>query len=355
MKFFSRPYKDGDALAINQLYFEVTGRQRTIEQHAWQWLQSPAGIGEMWLIEYENEEGQRKLIGHHGVMAELFTFFGKEIIVGKTENTMILPEFRENILYLRYEKEFLNNYKKRFGAIFSTFGPKNAIKMRAALGYKNNIKWENTYIGYEPLVSLSLIFNRIKLFKINVDLDKISYFFYDGFDCQVLDGEKNIFDFDSFWGKISKDYELTPARTKANLSWRFWTNPYHKYKTLKISHPENGVFIAIIYVNENGVICVDDIFLEKKCEISKFLIVFNKWIRREIRFPVIKFLTTNDNFFYENCDIILKYTLISKFKKIFGINLNELYMPRKIIDESLNNENGDDYAWYVTGFYLEGR
>lgn len=307
----------------------------------------------MWLIEYENEEGQRKLIGHHGVMAELFNFFGKEIIVGKTENTMILPEFREKILYLRYEKEFLNNYKQRFGAIFSTFGPKNAIKMRAALGYKNNIKWENTYIGYEPLVSLSLILNRT--FKINVNLDKINYFFYDGFDCQVIDVEKNNFDFDSFWKKISKNYELTPARTKANLNWRFWTNPYHKYKTLKISHPEFGVFIAIIFVNLNGVICVDDIFLEKKYEISKFLIVFNKWIRHEIRFPVIKFLTTNDNFFYENCDVVLKYTLISKFKKIFGINSQELYMPRKIIDKSLNNEDGDDYEWYVTGFYLEGR
>lgn len=355
MKFFSRPYKDGDASAINQLYFEVTGRRRSIEQHAWQWLQSPAGIGEMWLIEYENEEGQRKLIGHHGVMAEIFTFYGKEIIVGKTENTMILPEFRDKILYLRYEKEFLNNYQKRFGAIFSTFGPRNAMKMRAALGYKNNNTWKNTYIGYDPFVSISLVLNKIKILRKNINLDKIRDFVCGDFTCQVLDVNNNNFDFDAFWGRISKNYELTPARSKENLNWRFWTNPYHQYKTLKISHPEFGVFIAIIFVDVNGVVCVDDMFLEKKFDISKFLTVFDKWLRHEMFFPVIKFLTTSDNYFYENCDVILKNTLIAKMKKIFGKNVMEFSMPRKIIDPSLTNEKGGEHAWYVTGFYLEGR
>jgi hypothetical protein len=46
----------------------------------------------MWLIEATDDSGNVKLIGHHGVMPIAFSDGDTDIIFGKTENTMVLPE-----------------------------------------------------------------------------------------------------------------------------------------------------------------------------------------------------------------------------------------------------------------------
>ncbi|MCT7655663.1 GNAT family N-acetyltransferase [Oceanimonas sp. NS1] len=90
-----RRYKPGDEVAINELYFKVTGRRRTPAQYSWQWLEAPEGVGEIWLIEATDEHGNTKLIGHHGIMPLAFTNKETELLFGKTENTMVLPEYRK--------------------------------------------------------------------------------------------------------------------------------------------------------------------------------------------------------------------------------------------------------------------
>ena len=59
----------------------------------------------MWLIEATHSGEGKKLIGHHGIMPFKATFNGKNILVGKTENTMVLDAYRSRILYPRYEKQ----------------------------------------------------------------------------------------------------------------------------------------------------------------------------------------------------------------------------------------------------------
>lgn len=134
-KFSSRRYEPGDETAINDLYRHVTGRCRSEAAWRWQWMENPAGSSEMWVIEIE-EHGASRIVGHHGVMPFRATIRGRSLLIGKTENTMVLPEVRHRILYPRFEKRFLAMYRDRFDALFSTRGPAAAIRLRRAMGYR---------------------------------------------------------------------------------------------------------------------------------------------------------------------------------------------------------------------------
>ena len=136
-----RQYRDGDAQAINGLYEAITGKSRTVEQYEWQWLQAPGGPGDIWLIEAVQEDGSVELIGHHGIMPVRFTRGRDDLLFGKTENTMLLPEYRRKILYPRYERRFAQRYEERFDALFSTFGHAAAIRQRRAMGYRSEATW----------------------------------------------------------------------------------------------------------------------------------------------------------------------------------------------------------------------
>ena len=120
-KFSYRSFFDGDVESINLLYKLVTKRQRSNKQFIWQWLKSPAGPGDIWLI---FDKSKNLLIGHHGIMPIRFTNKKQNLTFGKTENTMVLPEYREKILYLRYEKKFKNFYEKKISCFVLNFRSK---------------------------------------------------------------------------------------------------------------------------------------------------------------------------------------------------------------------------------------
>ena len=99
-------------------------------------MDNPAGESEMWLIEATEPGEETKVIGHHGVMPFKARLNGEEFLVGKTENTMVLDEYRSRILYPRFERRFKAEYEQRFAALFSTTGPAPALRLRASLGYQ---------------------------------------------------------------------------------------------------------------------------------------------------------------------------------------------------------------------------
>ena len=144
-QYSCRRFRSGDEQVINDLYHAVTGRFRSIEEYRWQWLSAPAGPGEICLIECEGPRGDVQLIGHHGIMPLRFSIGEHNLVLGKTENTMVHPEFRSKILYPRYEQKFLREYEGRYDALFSTMGPPAALRQRRALGYKA----ENHWMRYE--------------------------------------------------------------------------------------------------------------------------------------------------------------------------------------------------------------
>lgn len=356
MRFSYRRYQDGDAPAINELYFQVTGRHRTVEQHAWQWLHSPAGESEMWLIEVESEDGRKTLIGHHGVMAEAFTYRGKPVRVGKTENTMVLPEYQEKLLYPRFEKTFLNQYEGRFHALFSTTGPAPAIRLRQAMGYEARQRWIGFYVGSEPFLSIDLIqeryFRPVGALPANMNANGATKL--GAASVAWLNVQEPGFDFDAFWARVSSNYGLTPARTRANLDWRFWSNPYLVHHTLKLNDPALGTAIAIISVRAGHVLHVDDLYCERPEQLGHFMALLSRWAADHAGQKTMVFETTTDGIGFFGACKPRTTSWIHRFAGRRG-KLENRFMPRKVTP--LGSAAGINPAgdWYVTPFYFEGR
>lgn len=356
MRYSYRRYQDGDAPAINELYFKVTGRLRTVEEHAWQWLTPPAGESEMWLIEAELDNKTRKLVGHHGVMAQQFSYRGALVSVGKTENTMVLPEYRDRLLYPRFERAFLNEYQHRFHALFSTIGPSPAIRLRQAMGYEASQHWVNIYVGREPFLSIDLIREQRATSPRNLRamISPSSSVRINGGCVTCLDGQEDTFDFDAFWETASVNYGLTPARTRANLQWRFWSNPYMRHHTLRLDDDAGDTAIAIVTVRRGYVLHVHDLYCENPKRLGYFLQMLSRWSITNLGLGTIASLSTTDGIEYFSACKSHRSSWANRITRRHGA-LKAQFMPRKVTSMGLTHGIDTKEPWYVTPFYFEGR
>ena len=179
---------------------------------------APAGLGLIYLIEYlSNDQEDPILIGHHGIMPIRFSNGGCDLIGGKTENTMVDPEYRSKFLYPRYESRFKKDYSKVCHVLFSTMGPKEAIRQRTAHGYKEVGEWKNLILSTRRALFAPAVHEFI-------GSDDTKY-------CLVqLDASTSeSIPFDDFWQKCRSMYPLTNSRALKDIQWRFIDNPYQKY------------------------------------------------------------------------------------------------------------------------------
>jgi hypothetical protein len=353
MKINYRKYREGDALEINKLYYQITGRNRTIEQHAWQWLQSPAGESEMWLIEAEDTNSKKILVGHHGVIAEAFTYYGKKVRVGKTENTMVLPEYRNNFLYPRYEKIFLSQYESKFHALFSTMGPAPAIRVRKAMGYITEHEWLKFYFAREPQLSLEL--GKNYFFKKRLLIFPSENFIWKSKEGVVtnITNDLDVFDFDYFWEKAAINYGLTPERKRENLNWRFWSNPHITHSTLKIDIEKIGTAIAIVSVRKGRILIIDDIYCYDPLYLSRFIKLLSDFSKDFLNSTTIEIQTTSDCRHYFNNSHAKTTSLLHLFLRN-NKNKNKLLMPRKVTTKGEMVGLHNSSNWYITPFFFEG-
>src|SRR5690606_5598128 len=150
---------------------------------------------------------------------------------GKTENTMVLPEYRTKILYPRFEKRFAAEYEPRYHALFSTMGPAAAIRQRKALGYEATQCWLQLEHAAEPLGSLVRLSQHPRLGIIQKStalLLKLSVTSLLPEGVEVLSGQEAISEpfFQDYWANSQCNWGVAPSRAPADLAWRYWNNPY---------------------------------------------------------------------------------------------------------------------------------
>ena len=260
----SRPYKPGDERAINELYHAVTGRERSVAEHRWQWLSAPAGPGDMWLIHAVDDQGEY-LIGHHGVMPLRFTNGDQDLLFGKIENTMVLPEYRSKILYPRFEVRFKAQYQVRYHALFATMGPDAAIRVRKASGYEFPVEWRSyslatSFMGH--LACLNRLSRRLLAMRTVSGNRRWP-------DKRPAPAERNIGRlrdagfltseeatdspfFLDFWQHARQYHGIAPRRDLADLKWRFWDNPYKQHFTLIIDDGQTTPGYAIVSLSDDN-------------------------------------------------------------------------------------------------------
>lgn len=345
-KFSYRSFLDGDEKSINLLYKLVTKRQRSNKQFIWQWLKSPAGPGDIWLI---FDKSKNLLIGHHGIMPIRFTNKKKNLIFGKTENTMVLPEYRENLLYPRYEKKFKNFYEKKYHALFSTFGPKSAMRVRGILGYKNNFFWKSYILGSSNFFNsnlsiLNLVLKKLLSSKKKKDIIKLRGFL------TSKQASKNSF-FDYFWDFARMNHTVAPRRNKEDLHWRFWSNPNKRFFTL-IQENSKSKGYAIISVKDNIAYLADYAVMNPTGK--NYSILFNSllYYLKLNNIFLLRVWTTSDQALSSlNKYLYSKDVFINKiYKKIFISNVK--FMPRHITN--LGFQQNVDEKWHITNIITEG-
>ena len=283
MKLSERAYKPGDEAGINRLYKLITGLDRSVSEYRWEWVDTWAGQGGIWLLFDNDRKSDDRLIAQYSLIPTPMSFLGKAYMAGKTENCMSHPDYRGKGIYYPHEKKYFEEAQKRFDIFFTTTGDvaKGAVgAVRRKLGYEAFDLWVR-YVTYTDAgsikdgilkrisrknSSLSVLENSIasvlslavvgvcKLFVSGTD--NKNFRFYD--ECSVPLSE-----IEELWSNNKNFYGITVARTQEYLAWRINDNPYHSYTYLTYYRDEKMVGYIILYQHRDGFFRIEDIFSEK--------------------------------------------------------------------------------------------
>lgn len=348
-----RRYRDGDAQAINALYRRVTGIVRSEGQFAWQWLQAPGGIGEMWLIEAAHPDGPVELIGHHGVMPVRFTDGNRDLLFGKTENTMVLPEYRRKILYPRLEMEFAKAYEPRFHALFSTTGSPEALRQRKASRFVMDNHWIWMEHGSQLLGSATIVASHIPwlgrflprlLSSLPSWRGSAGAIHYDVLPPEAAAREAF---FDTYWSRARLTAGIAPARFRDDLTWRFWRNPYQRPDTYITDGPHGRGF-AIVDLSRPAMAKILDWSFDGPDSGRIAMAALLAQLASSKRAHLITFAGTDDGVGSDLASLF-RSPWVARFRQ-----RQPATMPRKVTARGVS-EAVSTAGWQVTPIIFEGR
>ncbi len=244
---------------INDLYFQISGRKRSREQFNWEWLNTADGTGSMWTI-LERPTG--RIIGHHGMIPIPIHVSGRTLLAGKTENTMVHPDFRKKIYYPSFERMALSDAKKRYQVMFTTAGRGAPGMIRTRMGYELLGNWclyllnaspayqramftqQSISSGYRKYIPPSVMSG---LFRVYHTIRNPFRIIANGFNLNKINEINKFIDaMASFWKNNRQYYGITIDRNIKYLKWRIEQNPYNKYKLYEFQDSKGIAGYAIL-------------------------------------------------------------------------------------------------------------
>lgn len=372
-RFRFRQYREGDGAALNALYFAVTGRHRSMAEFEWQWLLAPPGPGEMWLIETDAPNGSPLVVGHHGLMPFYFSAGDTDLVAGKTENTMIHPDYRKKLLYPKYEKQFLREYSSRYDLLFSTLGPPAAMRQRRALDYSANRRWKHIEFALGPLSMVGLLASlaaateapsikrvlaanllrtgakavstlpRYRRRKGPPLLEKSG-------DCAASSSF-----FNDFWDAARGSYPITPRRNHNDLDWRFWSNPNVRTHTVFTPASSSVQGYAVIVPIDQFHFRLDDIAVLSN-EIGAMAALIESvcdWCASQGA-QVLSFMTTDDP---SGPAAAIDATDLPRLESRWPLARLRAVAGQPMLRRATGRDGRffSENDWYITPFILEGR
>ena len=379
-KLETRNYRAGDEYGIVSLYNLVTGRNRSVDQHRWEWLDTPEGRGRIWVIT-ESDSGQ--IVGHHGLIPIKLDIFGKSFLMGKTENTVLHPKYSGTGIYFIYEKKFSVESKQRFDLLYTTSGRGTPGRIRKKLGYEivggysNYMKITkkailkdlvassienrllNTGIkvlskGMACILCFALMVFFLKRHKENKDLIFTSIESIDAIRLEI----------DSFWERNKNKFGITIDRSSKYLKWRIFENPNVKYDFLlaRMKNRIVGYVITKIITNDPKKGVIVDLVCENMNEVM-FGSILNAAINRfkETGIHVVIFPTLSSKNVFNK--MLLKSgflpieNIVGSISKIFKIKSNS---KKPLLLIKINSSKIEPvtilnpYHWYYTDLFKEG-
>ena len=379
MKLIKRYYLPGDELNINNLYKSITGIDRSIEEYHWEWIDTWKGKGNIWLaFDGDRAEGD-KLIMQYSIIPTPFSFWGKPLLAGKTENCMSHIDCRGTGIYFPHEKEGFEEAKQRFQLFFTTAGSAGkgaAGAVRRKLGYIPFDSWVEYFHITRTNYAKKLIFDKLSQNKrlpklATTMISSVAEIFtkivfrlksnrYADPDIRLFDTEESPIDkIEELWHKNKDFYGITVDRITPYMNWRINQNPYFNHHYLCYFDDDSLVGYIIFNHTQNDSIRIVDILADKKKNH-----IFNKLLSEillhaqteKVGAVVCSTLTGNKllrSVLRKNHFLCREaFTLNSSLRTKNDQNHFLIYLSEKLDNHQKAN---DTSAWYITDLVKEGR
>jgi hypothetical protein len=362
-KLKARAYINGDEIELVQVYNLVTNNNKTIEQHTWQWLQTPHGAGEIFIIE-DSSKSKDKIIGHHGLIPITLKYFQENKLLGKTENTFLHPNYLGTGTYYFHEMRFYKQYKDKFDFLLTTSGHGAPGKMRLKLGYKKL----GLHVQYYKLCNPFLLRNLAQYYCKSKGLPTLlspllwvilflQYFMNFSGGKRLLPKARLIIrdasnlnknEINEFWNRIKDQYDITIDRNYEYLNWRISTNPGIKYKVVYLYQEGTLQGYLIYQVSKSQMPCViiEDLIVSQNSQL-----LFDKLVyaleaeAKKIEISYIFFSQIQSN------NILVKLIENHGFK----LNRRKNKESYVLVKSHLNGSSDyDSDKWYYTDLFKEG-
>jgi hypothetical protein len=287
--YLARPTREEDRVSLNEAYNRFTKRKRSLEQYLWEWVNSPGGPNESWVIEYRPTH---EIVGHHGVLRYPFTEQGEQVPAGRTENTFVDSRHAKGFYYPGLEKRLLAMMAGKFKYIFTSApgaGQGAVGLMRQRLGYKpaGKLAWFLLNFDYpfifrlikEKLPALRMLASPLAAGLVLLQKILLGLRWPWTRKVQAVPlGWEAAQEVSGFWQEQRQYYGVTADRSAVMLRWRFANNPYYQYHLLRIVRGKEIIGYLIFkeyqtkrFSSPNKVLMVDDLIVKEANAENYFL------------------------------------------------------------------------------------
>jgi len=374
-----RQFQSGDEPAINNLYRMITGIDRSIKEHNWEWVNTWRGIASMYLIFDQDRPADDQLIAQYSLIPTPLSVWGQSYLSGKTENCMSHPAIRGSGVFFYHERDSFNIAQQTYQFFFTTSGQvaKGAPgAIRKKLGYLpfdswvRYIYWLDTGGLYEVILrkwvskqnntpwwkrcTASVFVKLIHFYLLWFQPGKVS-----GTSQTISESEAPLDEITTLWQTNKTFYGISIDRNRAYMEWRINQNPYIVHQYLVLRDKPNGHLIGyLIFTHNSNLIDVVDMLADtKQKKIFKQLLNDLKRYAREngvnqIRFSILrrsKFLARR----LRAAGFIPNHIFSwATFRKSILRNQFYVFIPQ---DLKHHPEMTRPESWYVTDLFREGR
>jgi hypothetical protein len=376
LRTVSRAYRPGDEIEINRLYRSITGRDRTPEQFAWEWLNTWAGQASINLVFDLDREAGDQLIAQYSLIPTPLSIWGRPALAGKTENCMSHPDHRGSGLYSAHERECFEKEKERYSFFFTTAGQVagGAVgRVRKKLGYVAFDNWANYTLWLKASalrqdIGSILATKGAVTRKLAPALGGLLAMVLQTYSrlrrpraCRYLvaahgAAEAPLEEIGGLWERNRRRYGITVDRSVSYLRWRVNEDPHVEHEYLSM-HGDGGLLgYAITFVQGDDLHVVDVLVDDARADL--FGSLFAALVRRgqELRLARIKCLTLSRSV------VLPRHLRSGGFVDSAALAPGALLRkppPRQFyvyIPDELRGEPAvtDNAGWYITALVLEG-
>ena len=326
---------------IVDIYNHITGRNRTVALHRWEWFESP----------YENKsyviiDKDDNVLGHHGILTIGIDYKDKQYIAGKTENTIMKKEYGP--LYFKNEKEMHAEYSENYDILITTSAIEITKKIRSKLGYT---------VFSEPVTYIKIVDTKIILEKIrnqflkktfNIFFPLMNIFLWSKKVNNTLEAKihpilnQDIKEIQKFYEKIKEKFGFIQRREANFLQYRILDNPYNTFSILKL-YDQDDLKGYLVFYRKNDKIYIEDILFENEQYKSELLNHLFNYVKRKKIGTAIVLVTLVDS--------ILDKPLKGYFRRTVP---NTSYF---MIKNNIEQKEKDDFIiqnFYFTKLMTEG-